>query len=195
MSAIFRPLHHCFPSRVGLFSSAAFRLPPDSRCQAEKPFPPCPHTQKRWSHVQDSSSSFVIRLRPTMRFGIRAAAALIATVGTNSFASSFTTGSSRVRPPTSHLAMSTLPSWSDLQSSASSTPVGAALDNEVALRPTGRAAPFVQNKLRLFDSEDFSAEKPPNITLYRDHAGWCPYCQSECGVRLVSSILPHIYSI
>ena len=127
---------------------------------------------------------------PTMRFGIRAAAALIATVGTNSFASAFTTGSSRVRPPTSHLAMSTLPSWSDLQSSASSTPVGAALDNEVALRPTGRAAPFVQNKLRLFNSEDFSAEKPPKITLYRDHAGWCPYCQSECGAAVLPSPSP-----
>ena len=112
---------------------------------------------------------------PTMRFGIRAAAALIATVGTNAFASAFTTGTTRARSTTSHLAMSTLPSWSDLQSSATSTAVGSALDNEVTLRPTGRAAPFVQNKLRLFDSEDFSAEKPPKITLYRDHAGWCPY--------------------
>lgn len=121
-----------------------------------------------------------------MRFGIRAAAALIATVGTNSFASAFTTSTSRARSTTSHLTMSTLPSWSDLQTSSSSTPVGSALDNDVALRPTGRAAPFVQNKLRLFDSEDFSAEKPPKITLYRDHAGWCPYCR-KCGVAAVSS--------
>ena len=107
-----------------------------------------------------------------------AAAALIATVGTSSFASALTFGTSRGRP-TSHLAMSSLPSWNDLQSLASSTPVGSSLDEEVSLRPTGRAAPFVQNKLRLFDSEEFSSDKPPKITLYRDHAGWCPYCQKS----------------
>ena len=132
-------------------------------------------------------SSFDWWLAATMRFGIRAAAALIATVGTNSFASAFTTGTYRARSTTSHLAMSTLPSWSDLQASASSTPVGSALDNEVALRPTGRAGPFVQNKLRLFDSDDFSAEKPPKITLYRDHAGWCPYCREYAAWPLSSS--------
>ena len=70
-----------------------------------------------------------------------------------------------------------LPTWSDLQSTSSATSVGSALDNEAALRPTGRAAPFVQNRLRLYDSTEFSADNPPKLTIYRDHAGWCPYCQ------------------
>jgi len=34
----------------------------------------------------------------------------------------------------------------------------------------------VQSNLRLFDWEG-SDERRPKLTLYRDHAGWCPYCQ------------------
>ena len=43
---------------------------------------------------------------------------------------------------------------------------------EQEARATGIGAPFVQNKLRLFD-----CNQRPRLTLYRDHAGWCPYCQ------------------
>jgi len=63
-------------------------------------------------------------------------------------------------------------SWAKLQSAASATAVGAALDAESDARKNGTGAPFVQNKLRLFGSEE-----RPKLTLYRDHAGWCPYCQ------------------
>jgi hypothetical protein len=63
-----------------------------------------------------------------------------------------------------------VPSWTDLQSSVADDPVGRSLNDEVELRAKGRASPHVQNKLRLFDGED----KTPAITLYRDHAGWCP---------------------
>lgn len=63
-------------------------------------------------------------------------------------------------------------SWSGLQTLSSSTPVGAALDAEKEAREKGTGASFVQNKLRLFDSQE-----TPMLTLYRDHAGWCPYCQ------------------
>jgi len=37
----------------------------------------------------------------------------------------------------------------------------------------------VQSNIRLFDSKEYNVEKNemPRITLYRDHAGWCPYCQ------------------
>lgn len=64
-------------------------------------------------------------------------------------------------------------SWSELQKLASDTTVGTALNREVETRKTGRGSPFVQNSLRLFNSE----ETKPKFTLYRDHAGWCPYCQ------------------
>eukprot|EP00804_Cyclotella_cryptica_P026044 CCRYP_019297-RB/>CCRYP_019297-RB protein AED:0.07 eAED:0.07 QI:91/1/1/1/0.5/0.4/5/1872/559 len=63
-------------------------------------------------------------------------------------------------------------SWAKLQSSSSQTKVGAALDLESESRIKGTAAPFVQNNLRLFGSNE-----RPKLTLYRDHAGWCPYCQ------------------
>jgi hypothetical protein len=37
----------------------------------------------------------------------------------------------------------------------------------------GRASPL--NKIRLFDES--KTEKDIRVTLYRDHASWCPYCQ------------------
>lgn len=57
-------------------------------------------------------------------------------------------------------------SWANLQLVASRTKVGAALDFESDSRANGTGAPFVQNKLRLFGSND-----RPKLTLYRDHAG------------------------
>jgi glutathione S-transferase len=70
-------------------------------------------------------------------------------------------------------AMSTdTSSWSGLQTAAAKTAVGAALISEQESRARGTGAPFVHNKLRLFESTE-----RPMLTLYRDHAGWCPYCQ------------------
>ncbi|KAL3775016.1 hypothetical protein ACHAW5_003754 [Stephanodiscus triporus] len=63
-------------------------------------------------------------------------------------------------------------SWLGLQAEAAKTAVGAALNSEQESRVRGTGAPFVQNKLRLFGSTE-----RPRLTLYRDHAGWCPYCQ------------------
>ena len=45
-------------------------------------------------------------------------------------------------------------SWPNLQIKAAKTKVGAALDKGVESRNAGTGAPFVQNKLRLFDSSD-----------------------------------------
>ena len=67
----------------------------------------------------------------------------------------------------------TVPSWDEIQSIVAKDPVGKALNDEVELRSKGKGSAHVQNKLRLFESKD---GKPP-IKLYRDHAGWCPYCQ------------------
>ena len=50
---------------------------------------------------------------------------------------------------------------------AAGTIVGAALNSESESRLKGTGAPFVQNKLRLFDHDE-----RPKLTLYRDHAGW-----------------------
>lgn len=63
-------------------------------------------------------------------------------------------------------------SWADLQSLSGNQPVGSALNKEAELRLRGFGSAHVQNKLRLFTSNEM-----PKITLYRDHAGWCPYCE------------------
>ena len=71
----------------------------------------------------------------------------------------------------STLSMSTsteVSSWEDITALSNSQPIGAALNNEVEVRKTGKASPHVQSKLRLFASDE-----KPKITLYRDHAGWC----------------------
>jgi hypothetical protein len=70
-------------------------------------------------------------------------------------------------------------SWGDLKTSSCEQAVGSALNQEGELRKTGQGSAHVQSKLRLFESQE-----QPKITLYRDHAGWCPYCQ----VRTFASI-------
>jgi len=65
------------------------------------------------------------------------------------------------------------PSWGELESLSGTQVVGLALNDEVKKRKTGRGSANVASNLRLFASSD---EKPA-ITLYRDQAGWCPYCQ------------------
>lgn len=44
---------------------------------------------------------------------------------------------------------------------------------EEAAREKGEGDPHVTSKLRLFGAK----EEDVRVTLYRDHAGWCPYCQ------------------
>lgn len=68
------------------------------------------------------------------------------------------------------------PAWTDLQATLADTPVGAALDRQVTLRGQGLGAPHVHNPLRLFGRRK-DGPNPPSLKLYRDHAGWCPYCQ------------------
>ena len=74
----------------------------------------------------------------------------------------------------STLAMSStsstsIPTWDDLKSRASETPVGKALDDDVRKRIAGTGSPHVHSKIRIFDGEE-----KPTYTLFRDHAGWCP---------------------
>jgi len=72
-------------------------------------------------------------------------------------------------PPTT-----TAPSWTSLQEQASVTLEGTRIKDQISLRSQGLGTPHVANKLRLQDASD---ESEIRLTLYRDHAGWCPYCQ------------------
>ncbi|KAL7566886.1 hypothetical protein ACA910_021373 [Epithemia clementina (nom. ined.)] len=64
------------------------------------------------------------------------------------------------------------PSWVDLMAQSAATQAGKALNHEMHLRSQGRGSASRENTLRKFDKY---AE--PAVTLYRDHAAWCPYCQ------------------
>ena len=70
--------------------------------------------------------------------------------------------------------VATTPSWDDLKTESGSQAVGTALTNEVEQRKVGKGSAHVQNKLRLFSSEE-----KPKITLYRDHAG----CKSQMSLK------------
>lgn len=86
-----------------------------------------------------------IRLGGVASFAIRPAGGHLASSSVNSV-SSYT-----------QIAMSsttTIESWSDLQSSASNTAVGSALNTEQQARDNGTGAAFVQSKLRLFGSTE-----------------------------------------
>jgi len=80
---------------------------------------------------------------------------------------------------TTSTGTTTIPTWDELQTRISSTSVGKALNDDSKLRLVGKGSPNVHSKLRLFDSNDTSDSDntETKYTIYRDHAGWCPYCQ------------------
>ena len=87
-----------------------------------------------------------------------------------------------------------VPSWAELQNQSERTQVGKAMALEGELRKAGKGAAHVHNKLRQFESTQV-----PAITLFRDHAAWCPYCQktvrdiffvSRCSIVSGKSLTP-----
>ena len=81
-------------------------------------------------------------------------------------AHSFTSPHSATLGRASVLAMSsttaTMPSWAELAEQSASTPVGKALNNEVALRKEGNGSAARENTLRKFGKDE-----EPVVTLYR----------------------------
>lgn len=72
------------------------------------------------------------------------------------------------------LATDSAPSWESLWESVQATETGAALAAAAQLRAEGKGAAHTDALLRLFDA---SSEADVRVTLYRDDAAWCPYCQ------------------
>ena len=66
------------------------------------------------------------------------------------------------------------PSWVHLKERVLATKTGERLRQEIDQRAVGRGPPHADASLRLFDAE---SEADVCVTLYRDDAGWCPYCQ------------------
>ena len=67
---------------------------------------------------------------------------------------------------------SSVPTWDGLGDKLDTTPTAQRLAQEAEARQLGHGPPHTDAKLRLFGT---TAE--PRVTLYRDQAGWCPYCQ------------------
>jgi len=72
------------------------------------------------------------------------------------------------------LAADSAPSWESLTASVHATEAGASLEAAAQLRAEGKGAAHTDALLRLFDA---SSEADVRVTLYRDDAAWCPYCQ------------------
>ena len=66
----------------------------------------------------------------------------------------------------------TLPTWEELSSQSRSTATGARILNDETLRATGEGSPHTDAQIRLFGTNS-----EPRVTLFRDTAAWCPYCQ------------------
>ena len=64
-------------------------------------------------------------------------------------------------------------SWDALRDRVLATATGAQLKREVDLRAVGEGPPHTDCTLRLFGRP----ESEIRVTLYRDAAAWCPYCQ------------------
>lgn len=87
----------------------------------------------------------------------------------------------RPRTPATHSPLMTAaatatgkaPSWESLRTSAQATPTGIQLLSDLAERDKGAGPTHTDAKLRLFGA----SESDVRVTLYRDMAAWCPYCQ------------------
>lgn len=66
------------------------------------------------------------------------------------------------------------PSWKALREQVLVTSTGQRLQQESIDREKGIGIPHTNAKFRLFDAKQ---ESEIRVTLYRDQAAWCPYCQ------------------
>eukprot|EP00238_Polyblepharides_amylifera_P014327 CAMPEP_0196586900 /NCGR_PEP_ID=MMETSP1081-20130531/55871_1 /TAXON_ID=36882 /ORGANISM="Pyramimonas amylifera, Strain CCMP720" /LENGTH=457 /DNA_ID=CAMNT_0041908921 /DNA_START=297 /DNA_END=1670 /DNA_ORIENTATION=- len=64
-------------------------------------------------------------------------------------------------------------SWESLSQLAAGTPTAVRLEEQKRLRAEGAGLPHTDCSVRLFGGK----EEDIRVTLYRDHAAWCPYCQ------------------
>lgn len=69
----------------------------------------------------------------------------------------------------------TPPSWDDLRMRTLRTTTGERLHAEVKERAAGRGPPHIDANVRLFDARNAADVR---VTLFRDAAGWCPFCQT-----------------
>jgi len=72
------------------------------------------------------------------------------------------------------MATTAPPSWEELADRVFATKAGAQFKSEDEQRAIGLGPPHRASKLRLFGAKTINEVR---VTLYRDSAAWCPYCQ------------------
>ena len=70
-------------------------------------------------------------------------------------------------------ATAVVPTWEELRATLEKSPTTQRIKAEAEERAAGRGPAHQDNRLRLFGAR----EEDVRVTFYRDHAGWCPYCQ------------------
>lgn len=108
------------------------------------------------------------------------------------FATPTTEGGASSNTATASLLTDHAPSWETLQEQLLATPTGSRWYQDDLNREKGWGPPHADALLRRFPAKDEHVDdntKDPQpdetdnndanvrVTLYRDHAGWCPYCQ------------------
>ena len=76
-------------------------------------------------------------------------------------------------PPSLSMSLATPPSRADLLATLNAASPPHEIET-ASLRNSGRGPASAKALLRLFDAPDGTE---PRVTLYRDSAAWCPYCQ------------------
>lgn len=71
-----------------------------------------------------------------------------------------------------HFDDTSLPSWEELDRLVKQTTRGKFMQEQESLREEGEGLPHTDAKIRRFGTTG-----EPRVTLYRDSAAWCPYCQ------------------
>lgn len=66
------------------------------------------------------------------------------------------------------------PSWDTLSDNVLATKTGSRLAEEANQREKGIGPPHTDASVRLFSQDEKNTVR---VTLFRDHAAWCPYCQ------------------
>lgn len=84
-------------------------------------------------------------------------------------------------------ALTAAPSWDALRARALATPTGTRLARDATARALGEGPPHADARLRLFGAGPELADR---VTLYRDDAAWCPYCQ-KVWLLLEELRIPH----
>ena len=79
-----------------------------------------------------------------------------------------------IKPSAPTLGGDSAPSWPVLQERVDSTATGKRLAQEAAARAQGLGSAHTDAQIRLFDA---TSEDEIRVTLFRDTAAWCPYCQ------------------